>query len=107
VVVKEEAGCFVLLKRLRTDPDSTEPICYYCVVEGIVFQCPRVDEYLKSRLERLNKHLTEAIDCIKQELETGYPKASPWKIVSEQKKKTSHFDYSVFYEETPQAGAFD
>ena len=82
MITREEPGCFVILKRLRHDPDSTDPICYYCIVEGIVFQCPRVDEYLKSRLERLNKHLTEAIENIKKELETGYPKASPWKIVS-------------------------
>jgi len=52
-------------------------------------------------LERLNKHLTEAIECIKKELETGYPKASPWKIVSVQKQKRSHFDYSLFFEDQP------
>ena len=40
VVSKAEGDCFVILKRLRHDPDSTDPICYYCVVEGIVFQCP-------------------------------------------------------------------
>jgi len=40
VVTKAQEECFVILKRLRHDPDTTDPICYYCVVEGIVFQCP-------------------------------------------------------------------
>lgn len=52
---------FVIGKYKRTNEFSVQPLCYYYVMDGTVYQCPDMYTFIQSRLAQTVNPLREAL----------------------------------------------
>ena len=61
---KVSESVYIVGKRFNSPPSYPINISLYGVVDGIIFQCPRLKQIVASRFERINHSLSECLDIV-------------------------------------------
>eukprot|EP00826_Nyctotherus_ovalis_P064856 TRINITY_DN9522_c0_g1_i1.p1 TRINITY_DN9522_c0_g1~~TRINITY_DN9522_c0_g1_i1.p1 ORF type:complete len:138 (+),score=4.83 TRINITY_DN9522_c0_g1_i1:231-644(+) len=65
---------FVIAAQNRKSPTETQELAYYCVAEGKIFQCPRVQTLLKIKMNEIAFGIDSLFDLLFDEYPETYQK---------------------------------
>lgn len=66
---KGSTPVFIIIKRSRKNQNDTEFLCSYYLVDGCIYQSPKIENVLHARLTTCLHYVNEAIDMLKEHVQ--------------------------------------